>query len=261
MILAPMAGHTSSFVKDSAEFAKRMQETTLEEADRLVSFDVVSLFTKVPIAEAINVIAARLHQDETLENRTTLTPETICQPMKLCLTSTYFQFKDSFYEQIEGAAMGSPLSPVVANLFMEMLEERSLATAPLKPKLWLRYVDDTFVIWPHGQEALDEFHTHLNSQSEDIQFTTEEESLPFLDTTVRREGSKATTKVYRKPTHTDRYIHFSYHHPRVFKGTVMCLKNRANNICTEGNRMKELDHLKVFKQNGYPKNVIERTLH
>ena len=72
---------------------------------------------------------------------------TICQLMKLCLMSTYFQFKDSFYEQIEGVVMGSPLSPVVANSFMETLEERSLATATLQPKLCLRYVDDTFVIW------------------------------------------------------------------------------------------------------------------
>lgn len=105
---------------------------------------------------------------------------------------------------------------------METLEERSLATATLQPKLWLCYVDDTFVIWPHGQEALDEFHTHLNSQNEDIQFTMEAESggkLPFLDTSVRREGSKAITKVYRKPTHTDRFIYFSHHHPRVFNGT------------------------------------------
>lgn len=72
---------------------------------------------------------------------------------------------------------------------METLEEKSLATATLQPKLWLRYVDDTFVIWPHGQEALDEFHTHLNSQNEDIQFTMEAESggkLLFLDTSEKR---------------------------------------------------------------------------
>ena len=68
---------------------------------------------------------------------------------------------------------------------METFEERSLATAKLQPRLWLRYVDDTCVIWPHGQQALDEFHAHLNCQSEEIQFTMETEldgELPFLDT-------------------------------------------------------------------------------
>jgi hypothetical protein len=245
MTLSPMAGNTSFFVKDSAEFAKRMRETMFDEDDKLVSFDVVSLFTKVPITEAIDVIATRLHRNETLGERTTLPPETICQLMKLCLTSTYFQFKDSFYAQIEGAAMGSPLSPIVANLFTETQEEKSLATTSLQPEMWLRYVDDTFVIWPHGQQALDEFHTYLNSQNKDIQFTMEMEvggDLPFLDTSVRRDGPKAITKVYRKPTHTDRYIHFSsHHHPRVFKGTIMYLKNRANNNCTEENKMEELE--------------------
>ena len=266
MILSPLADKTPSFVKDSSEFARRMRETRFDENDRLVSFDVVSLFTKVPIAEAIDVIAEHLHQDETLGDRTTLSPETICQLMKLCLTSTYFQFRNCYYEQIEGAAMGSPLSPVVANLFMETLEEKALSTTTLKPKIWLRYVDDTFVTWPHGQQALGEFHSHLNNQNQDIQFTMEEESegeLPFLDTLVKRDGSKAITTVYRKPTHTDRYIHFSsHHHPRVFNGAVMCLKNRANNICTTESKTKELNHLKkVFKQNGYPNGVIQRALH
>ena len=78
---------------------------------------------------------------------------------------------------------------------------------------------------------------------------------------MKRDGSTAITKVYRKPTHTDRYIHFSsHHHPRVINGTVLCLKNRANNICTK-DKTKEFEHLeKVFRQNGYPKKMIQRAL-
>ena len=60
--------------------------------------------------------------------------------------------------------MGSPLSPVVANLFMEVFEERALVSAVLRPRLWLRYVDDTFVLWPHSTDELDTFQDHLNSQ-------------------------------------------------------------------------------------------------
>ena len=56
-------------------------------------------------------------------------------------------FDDEFYEQVEGAAMGSPLSPVVANIFMEKFEEGTLKSADLKPTMWRRYVDDTFVLW------------------------------------------------------------------------------------------------------------------
>ena len=107
---------------------------------------------------------------------------------------------------------------------MEAFEERALCSFPLQPKLWLRYVDDTFVVWSHGTEALGDFHRHLNAQDQAIQFTTEEESegkIPFLDALVERKGSKAVTSVYHKPTSTERYIHFhSHHHPRVLTGVI-----------------------------------------
>ena len=58
--------------------------------------------------------------------------------------------------------MGFPLSLVITNLYMEYLEETALQTAPLHLRLWLHYVDDTFVIWPHGPEELQWFHEHIN---------------------------------------------------------------------------------------------------
>ena len=75
--------------------------------------------------------------------------------------------------------MGSPLSPILANLFMEEFEQ-ALTTFGLTPKLWLRYVDDTFVLWPHSVHDLDEFH----KQNSSIHFTIEHEKdnkIAFLD--------------------------------------------------------------------------------
>ena len=80
--------------------------------------------------------------------------------------------------------MGSPLSPIVAHIFMEDLEMRALETSPCNPKMWLRYVDDVFAIWPHGDHHLDTFHQHLNGKNPSIQFTIERESegrIAFLD--------------------------------------------------------------------------------
>ena len=102
-----------------------------------------------------------LATDDTLEDRTSIPPEDICQLVELCLRCTYFQFDGELYEQI-GAAMGSPLSPVVANLYMEFIENPTIQTATNRPKKWIRYMDDTFIIWPHGQEKLNQFHNHLN---------------------------------------------------------------------------------------------------
>lgn len=181
----------------------------------MVSFDVVSLFMKVPVDEALEAISGMLEKDETAEERSTISPSEVCRLTSLCLRSTYFRFRDTFYEQRDGAAMGSPLSPVVANLYVEAFEERALSSSTLLPRLWLRYVDDTFVIWPHGRNTLSEFHSHLNDQQPAIQFTMEEEEegrIPFLDTMVERKGTSLSITIYRKPTHTDRYLHYTSHH-------------------------------------------------
>ena len=103
-------------------------------------------------------------------------------------------------------AMGSPLSPIVANIYMENLEVEAITSAPNPPQFWKRYVDDTFTNLPSSIKA--EFLEHLNSIDQQIQFTVENQredgAMPFLDILVSpgRDGSLSTS-VYRKPTHTD----------------------------------------------------------
>ena len=92
----------------------------------MVSFDVQSLFTKVPIREAMRMVAELLEQDETLIERTPMSASSVCKLTELCLRTTYFEFEGDIYEQKEGAAMGSPLSPVLANIYMEMLEREAI---------------------------------------------------------------------------------------------------------------------------------------
>ncbi|XP_071784259.1 uncharacterized protein [Asterias amurensis] len=96
-------------------------------------------------------------------------------------------FQGKYYEQTAGTSMGSPISPVLADIFMEEFESSSLLTADLRPSLWLRYVDDTFVVWPHGQDSLHEFLQYLNQKHSSINFTMEQEhsgKLPFLDVLI-----------------------------------------------------------------------------
>lgn len=99
--------------------------------------------------------------------------------------------------------------------------------------------------------------TNMNQQNPSIKFIIEEErenQLPFLDVFL--------TLVYRKSTHTDRYINFnSHHHSRVLRGTVQCLRDRAHNVCDTTSRATELKHLHgVFAMNRYPKHLTRRTL-
>ena len=212
-----------------------MSDVCMAEDEILVSFDVVSLFTNVPIGEAVDVIRELLRDDEDLVTRTPMSPDRIGELLELCLRSTYFSYNGEFYEQSEGAAMGSPVSAVVANLYMEFFEEVALRSAPVRPRLWKRYVDDTCCIVKKGTaEVLLE---HLNKIRPSIQFTLELEkdgTLPFLDTHLRRKGDGTLdVTVYRKLTHTDRYLNFRSHHPtHVRRGLVRCLYDRARKVTT-----------------------------
>ena len=129
--------------------------------------------------------------------------------------------------------MGSPVSAIVANLYMEYFEELALKSAPLASRIWKRFVDDTFCIIAKGKE--DSFLDHINDVRPSIKFTMEREQdgkLPFLDCSLQRDGTgHITSKVYRKKTHTDRYLQYHSHHPvHVRRGVVKSLFDRAARV-------------------------------
>ena len=92
-----------------------------------------ALFTSVPVQPALDVIKKLLEEDQDLHKRTTMSTKHIMDLLEFCLRSTYFIHKGKFFEQVEGAAMGSPTSPIVANLFMENFESRALQSSPKPP--------------------------------------------------------------------------------------------------------------------------------
>ena len=152
-----------------------------------------------------------------------------------------------------------------SNCFHSCLQTKFGQTAPLSSCLWLRYVDDTFVLWPHGQDELQHFHNHLNGQHPNIKFTIEQEKdnkLAFLDVQVTRRETRLSTAVYSKHTHTDRYIPFhSHHHHRTIMGVLRCMRNRAHQICDSTSEEPELQHLQsVLQANSFPEDLVKKTL-
>ena len=127
-------------------FIQQIQDIKLKEDQCIMSYDVKALFTSVPIQPAIDVIKKRLEEDGELEKRTSMSVQHIISLLEFCLRSTYFTFQDRLYEQQEGAAMGSPISPIVDNPFMEDFEKRAIETSPHPLCFWRRFVDDTFTI-------------------------------------------------------------------------------------------------------------------
>ena len=119
--------------------------------------------------------------------------------LKLCFESTFFQYTERHYKQLHDTAMGSPVSVVVAEIVMQHIEKRDLATYDQTLQFWFHYVDDTITILQ--TDDIDVFHGDLNRQNSDIQFTRELEvngKILFLDCLVSRDDTRLRTTVYRK---------------------------------------------------------------
>ena len=145
--------------------------------------DVKALFTSVPIQPAIDVIKKLFKEDGEHQQSTNMSVNYIISLLEFCLRSTYFTFQGRLYEQQEGAAMGSPFSPIVANLFMEDFEKKGIVSLPHTPCFWRRFVADTFTtIYAAHKES---FLEDLNSIDDHIQFTSEDSRpdgfMPFPD--------------------------------------------------------------------------------
>ena len=252
--------HTSTLKE-----VKLLRGKTLNADEVLVSFDVISLFTKIPVDLAIKVARKRLRQDVTLSQRTSMPIEDIIDLLSFCLNTTYFVFDGIYYQQVFGTAMGSPVSAVIANLVMEDVEQRALASAPVRLSFWKRFVDD--IISAVSRNDIDILLQHLNSIEPSIQFTVERETngdLAFLDLNVYRtiEG-KLETAVHRKPTHTDKYLSYNSHHPVSHKKSVAkTLLQRAEHLPSNSDsQANEREYvLNILRENNYPKDFLKNCL-
>ena len=132
-ILKPLVGKSPHHINSTQDFVEQVRHITLASGECLSSYDVSALFTSVPIDPALKIIKDLLVKDPTLKDRIVIGIDDIILLLEFCLKNTYFSFQGQFFEQVEGAAMGAPISPIVANLYMEYLEQKALSTAPHPP--------------------------------------------------------------------------------------------------------------------------------
>ncbi|XP_071577748.1 uncharacterized protein [Temnothorax nylanderi] len=247
-----------SYVKDSWSFVKIIKDVTISPDHILVSFDVTSLFTNIPKDLVLKGIEKRWHF---ISPHTNFSLPQFLHAVDLILSSTSFCFNGQFYEQIFGSPMGSPFSPKASDIVMEDLESECLGALDFEILLFRRYVDDIFAIIP--RHKLNDILDVFNSYHPRLKFTFELEnnnSLPFLDTTVIRVGNRLITNWYRKPTFSGRYTNFFSSHPFKYKvNTITSLLDRAILLSDESFHTSNINTVKkILLNNSFPMDLINK---
>jgi hypothetical protein len=183
--------------------------------------------------------------------------------MQLILTQNNFVLGNQHYIQTFGTAMGTRFGPSMACLFMGRLEERLLQSTTVKPFIWLRYIDDVFILWTDGEQSFGDFINFANNFHPTIKFTSElsQSTISFLDVAVSLEGGLLHTDLYTKPTDKHQYLHWTSCHPIHTKRSLpYCLAFRLRRICSSDdtlhNRISELKTHLLHR--GYPHSVINK---
>ena len=262
-LLAPLT-KSAYTVNSTKEFIAFTKNTKVSREFEMVSFDVSNLFTNVPLDFTIDLILKKVYREKKI--KTKLKKQELKELLELCTKEMHFTFDEKVYRQTDGVCMGSPLGPVLANVFMVHLEETLVPQLQEEMPIWKRYVDDTFSMVKKGKR--NEIISILNSFHPNIKFTHEiekEEQIAFLDVLLKREeDGTLQTSVYRKPTSNSIYIHWESYAPKQWKiGTLSGIIRRAHEICsTEESLRQELAHVRkaFIETNGYPPNLVKSVL-
>ncbi|VEL41886.1 unnamed protein product [Protopolystoma xenopodis] len=132
------------------------------------------MYTNISGEKAVSALLEILKREEDILEAEQIRKESLTRLINLTVRIPYFTFSDSIYEQIFGLPMGSPLSPLSANVYMDK-SERKFEKLPLKLRVLMRYLDDYFALWSYGKENLNESPNFINQLDERITFTMEVE--------------------------------------------------------------------------------------
>ena len=228
----------------------------------LVTVDVTSLYTNIPQAEIETAIRhfMALHPNPDIPSI-----PVVIEAARHVLHNNFFNFEGKTYKQISGTAMGTPMAPTVANLFMGLLESQILDQSPIKINIetWKRFIDDIFILWLGTEQDIDTFVSFLNTFHPTIKFTAKKarDQIPFLDILVKIKNGYLHTDLYTKDTDAHAYLQYTSCHPK------HCVNNipysqflRVRRICSEDEDVqRNFDTLtNYFLQRQYPADVITR---
>ena len=251
-------------IQNSTVFCKEIKEIPIADSSILFSFDVVNLFNSIPTSDCLNILKNLLH----LSNASDSISNSLLELTQHTLEQNFLLFNNKFYKQHSGLAMGCPLSPLLAEIFMDNLEQIICNSPQFKNVIvWKRYVDDIFGIFNGIPDQLNDFHSYLNTIHPCIKFTLETEtnnSLPFLDIRLTKSNNRLHFNIYRKPTTTKHVIPFDSSSPLTHKlAAFRALFNRLLNIpLNQTAYQEELSNIfYLAESNKFPFDIINNLYH
>ena len=267
--LQPLMKALPSYIRDTTHFINIIEATAIPAGCLICSIDVSSLYTNIIHEEGIQQAIQALHSTYNVDPDQP-PPEIVGEMLKFILTNNVFEFEGQPYLQLQGCAMGSKCSPSYACLFMGNLELQLQSMGGNKILLWLRYIDDIFLIWNGSQTEFNLYLEEINKIHRTIKFTAEcsDKEINFLDTTLYK-GSRFTQtgvldiKTHVKPTNKQLYVHATSYHPSgCRKGIVIGEANRY--LRTNSDELEFVNSLGKHKSKlttrGYKPRTVSKLL-
>ena len=251
-----------SYIKDTGNFLNKLKELgSVPQNALLVTVDVVGLYPSIPHQDGLDTLSIKLKQREDKKIPT----EVLLKMTQFVLKNNYFEFNSKVQQQLSGMVPGTKFALPYACIFMDRVETEFLEKERLKPWVCLRYIDDIFFVWTHGENKLDEFLERLNSFHPNLKFTSErfEQEINFLDVTVQLGNNNFVTDFYCKPTDCHQYLDCNSCDPEhMKKSRVYSQGLPIKRLCSDDTALA--DHLKVLKSwfchRGYPENIVTEQL-
>lgn len=235
---------------------------TINANEKLISFDVVSLFTSIPLELMFEIISEEWEKIEPftwIKNKTCF-----IEGLKLICENGFFKYNNNFYRQSEGLPMGGVLSVALSGIVMNRLISDVINTTNIKPKLLMKYVDDLLLILEECEIEI--FLNALNGFHSNIRFTYELETdnkIRFLDILIRHENGILRTMWTKNEKSSQRLLNFTSNHPK------HVMRNVLNNYIFKAINVTDLKYLtcvkksifEIFESNLYPASLINKFWH
>ena len=257
--LQPLIKNIPSYIKDSFNFVAKIRNIPVTNTSILVTLDIVSLYTNIPLDgafQALNIFFNRYPN--------TKRPDaTILNLLNIILYNNDFTFNNKIYLQKRGVAMGQNFAPSLANIYLALWEENLLSQSIKTPTVWLRYIDDIFLIWDHPLPDLLKFIDFINSFNPNIKITFEYSftCITFLDLCVIKNENILNYRVSFKETNSHSLLHTTSNHPKhIFKGIIYSQLRRWASLCNTQEYFNDTcsNIFPIWRKRGYTKTLLRQ---